>query len=86
MNVTKTKPYYNVKSFPKWNFWEVLAIDKTWPTIDKILLFLLFISENNRYSRCLYKFWNKNISFDMNKRGNLKQIIGKMKKKVNLNP
>jgi hypothetical protein len=28
-----------------------------------------FTSENDRYSRCLYKIWNKIISFDMRKKG-----------------
>jgi len=29
---------------------------------------LTFISEKNRYSKCLYKIWNKIISFDMKKK------------------
>jgi hypothetical protein len=33
---------------------------------------LTFISENNRYSRCLCKIWNKIISFDMRKIGHKK--------------
>jgi hypothetical protein len=32
-------PYYNVKSFKKSNFWEFLAIDKTWPTLNKFYYF-----------------------------------------------
>jgi hypothetical protein len=32
-------PYCNVKSFKKSNFWEFWAIDKTWPTLEKKLLF-----------------------------------------------
>jgi hypothetical protein len=44
-----------------------------------------FISEKIKYFKCLCKIWNKIISFDMKeKRGNLTQAIGKMKKKVNL--
>jgi hypothetical protein len=44
-----------------------------------------FISENNTYFRCLYKIWNKIISFDMRKkRENVRHVIGKVKKKVNL--
>ncbi len=32
-------PYCNVKSFEKSNLWEFLAIDKTWPTLDKFYYF-----------------------------------------------
>jgi hypothetical protein len=32
---------------------------------------LTFISEKNRYFKCLYKSWNKIISFDMRKKGKL---------------
>jgi len=28
-------PYYNVQGSKKWNFWEVLGIDKTWPILEK---------------------------------------------------
>jgi hypothetical protein len=28
-------PYYNVKIFKKWNFWEFWAINRTWPILDK---------------------------------------------------
>jgi hypothetical protein len=34
-------------------------------------IILTFISENNRYSRCLCKIWNKIISFDMRKIGEI---------------
>jgi hypothetical protein len=64
-------PYCNVKKFKKWNFWEFWAIDRTWPTLDKFYYILTFIIEH-RYFRSLYKIWNKIISFDMEKRGNLK--------------
>jgi hypothetical protein len=30
-----------------------------------------FISENNRYFRGIYKIWNKIISFDMKKKGEM---------------
>jgi hypothetical protein len=38
MNVTRTKfmAYCNVKVFKKSNLWEFAAIDKTWPTFNKI--------------------------------------------------
>ncbi len=32
---------------------------------------LIFISENNKYSKCPYKIWNKIISFDMRKKGEI---------------
>jgi DNA-binding PadR family transcriptional regulator len=41
---------------------------------------LIFINEKKRYSSYLYKIWNKIISFDI-KKGNLRQVIGKMEKK-----
>ncbi len=63
-------PYYNVKGFKKSSFWEFWAIDKIWPTLDKISYFT-FISEKNRYFRSLHKIWNKIISFDMRKKGEI---------------
>ncbi len=36
MSVTNQLSYCNVKSFKKWKFWEFWAIDRTWPTLDKI--------------------------------------------------
>jgi hypothetical protein len=35
---------------------------------------LTFISEKNRYFKCLHKSWNKIISFDMRKKGKLSKI------------
>jgi hypothetical protein len=60
-------PYQNVKSFKKSNFWEFWAIDKHWINFT----ILTFISKNNRYFRCLYKIWNKIISFGMRKKGEM---------------
>ncbi len=31
--------YYNVQGFKKWFFWELLAIDGTWPTLAKFYYF-----------------------------------------------
>jgi len=59
------------------------AIDKIWPTLDRFY-YSYFHKWTNRYSRNLYKIWNKIISFDMKKRGNLRHVIGKVKKKLNL--
>jgi hypothetical protein len=47
-------------------------------------IILTSISENNRYFTCLYQLWNKFISFDVKKKGNLKHVIGFVKKKMNL--
>ncbi len=68
----------NVKNFKKNQ-----AIDRTWPTLDKFYYFYLH-KWKKKYFRGLYKIWNKIIIFYMKKRGNLRQIIRKMKKKVNL--
>jgi hypothetical protein len=35
-------------------------------------IILTFIIEKNKYSKSLYKIWNKIISFDMKKKGNFK--------------
>ncbi len=35
---------------------------------------LTFISENNRYFKGLYKIWNKIISFDMRKKGEMQDM------------
>jgi hypothetical protein len=43
-----------------------------------------FINENNGYFRCPYRIWSKFLSFDMKKNGNLRWVIGFMKKNVNL--
>ncbi len=42
---------------------------------------LTFMSENNRYFRCLYKIWNKIISFDMKKKRKSKTCHRKSEKK-----
>jgi len=62
--------YCNVKSFKRSNFWEFWTIDRTWPTLDKFTIFT-FISEKNRYFRSLHKIWNKIISFDIRKKGEM---------------
>ncbi len=56
-------PYYNVKSF----FGEFWAIDIEHGSHWINFTILTFISEKDRYFRCLYKIWNKIISFDMRK-------------------
>jgi hypothetical protein len=45
------------------------------------LIIVSFKSENNRYSRDLYKKWSKFISFDMRKKGNVIQVLGFMGEK-----
>ncbi len=59
-------PYCNVKSFTNEiskNFGPLVDYGPHWINFT----ILTFISENNIYSRCLCKVWNKNISFDMKK-------------------
>jgi hypothetical protein len=47
------------------------------------IIIFTFISEKNK-STGVYRICNKIISFDMKKMGNLKQVIGKVKKTMNL--
>jgi hypothetical protein len=61
------------------NFGPLIEHDPHW------INFTILTSESNRYFKCLYKIWNKIISFDTKKRGNLKHVIGKVKKNMNLN-
>jgi len=64
-------PYYIVKSFKKWifgNFEPLIEYGPHW--INFIIL--TFRIGKNRYSKSLYKIWNKIISFDMKKKGNFK--------------
>jgi len=63
-------PSCNIKSFKKSNLWEFWAIDGTWPTLDKFY-YSNSHNEDNRYFRSLYKIWNKIISFDMKKKGEM---------------
>jgi len=61
-------PYYNVKVFKSENFGNFGPLIKYGPHWINFTI-LTFISENNRYSKCLYKIWNKIISFDIKKKG-----------------
>jgi hypothetical protein len=56
-------PCSNVKNFKNEIFGNFGPL-WTWPTLDEFY-YSYFIIENNRYSRCLNKIWNKIISFDM---------------------
>jgi hypothetical protein len=73
MSVKKLSALLQCKFFQKneflGNFGPLIEHGPHW--INFIIL--TFISEKNRYSRCLYKIWNKIISFDRRKiRGSLK--------------
>jgi len=63
-------PYYNVKCFKKSNLWEFWAIDITWPTLDKFCYYFHKWKKKKNF-KDLYKIWNKIISFDMRKKGNM---------------
>jgi hypothetical protein len=71
MSVTKTKcPIVMLKvskSENFENFWSLIEHGPHWINFT----ILTFISENNKYSRRLYKIWNKIISFDMKKKGEI---------------
>jgi hypothetical protein len=87
MNVTKTKCPIVILKVSKseffGNFGPLIEHSPHWINFTIII----FISEKSRYYRCLYKNWNKIISFDTRKKkGNQRKVIGKMKKKVNLSP
>ncbi len=45
------------------------------------VIILTFISEINKYSRCLYKIWSKLISFDMEKKKKVKTSHNLWKKR-----
>jgi hypothetical protein len=72
MNVTKTKWPITMLKFSKnenlGNFEPLIAHGPYW------IHFIIhtFISKKKRYSKCLYNIWNKIISFDMKKKGNLR--------------
>jgi hypothetical protein len=72
VNVYKT---YECDSnlMPYWNFGPSIKHGTHW--INFIIL--TFINENNKYFRCLYKIWNKIISFDMRKKVKCKLDHGK---------
>jgi hypothetical protein len=60
-------PNCNVKSFKKSIFGNFGPLIKHGPHWINFTI-LTFISENSRYFKCLYKIWNKIISFDMIKK------------------
>jgi hypothetical protein len=73
-------PYCNVKSFKSeisGLFGPLIEGGPHWVNYT----ILIFISENNRYSRCLYKIWNKIISFDMREKGKSKTSHRKSEEK-----
>jgi hypothetical protein len=77
-------PYCTIKNFKKSNFLGFWAVDKTWPALDKFCFFI-FLSEKNRYFKCLHKILEQNYFIGHEKkRWNVRHIIGKVKKKVNL--
>ncbi len=78
-------PYCNAKQFKSeifGNFGPLIEHGPHWINFN----ILIFISENNRYSICLYKIWNKIISFDMKKKkGKSKTSHRKSEENMNLN-
>jgi hypothetical protein len=69
------------KKFQKLKFLRILGhvLYRTWPNWINFTI-LTFINEQNRYSRCLYKIWNKIISFNMRKKGKSKTSHRKSEK------
>ncbi len=57
----------NVKSFKNQSFGNFRPLIEYGPHSINFTI-LIFISENNRYFKGLYKIWNKIISFDMTKK------------------
>jgi hypothetical protein len=77
-------PYSNVKNFKKSKFENFEPLREHGLHWINFTIFT-FICETNRYFKGLYKIWNKIISFDMRKkRWNVRQVMRKLKKKVNL--
>jgi hypothetical protein len=63
-------PYYNVKNSKNQisnNFGQLIKHGSHW---IKFIIFT-FIIENNRYLKGLHKIWNKTISFEMRKKGEM---------------
>jgi len=52
MSVTKANALLQCKKFQKMKILEIWAIDRTWPTLDNFTI-IIFISEKNRYFKCL---------------------------------
>jgi hypothetical protein len=73
-------PYCNVKCLESENFKKFGPFIEHGPCWINLTIFT-FISENNRYSRGLYKIWNKIISFNMKKKGKSKTCQSKSEKK-----
>jgi hypothetical protein len=63
-------PYCNVKCFKSEMFGLFGPLIEGGPHWINYII-LIFISEKNRYFRCLYKIWNKIISFDMRIKGEI---------------
>jgi len=60
-------PYYNVNFFKNDHFKNIKPLIEYGPHWINVTI-LTFINENNRYSKSLYKIWNKIISFEMRKK------------------
>jgi hypothetical protein len=76
-------PYCNVKISKNqffWNFGPFIEHGPHWINFT----ILTFISENNSYFRGMYKIWKKIFYLTHKKRWNVRQVMGKMKKKMNL--
>ncbi len=68
MNVTKTKCLITMLNFfLNDHFKQIKPLIEYGPHWINVII-LTFINENNRYSRSLYKIWNKIISFEMRKK------------------
>jgi len=64
MSVTKTKCTLQCKKFQKMKFSKKIGpLIKTWPHWINFTI-LTFMSEKNKYFKCLHKIWNKIISFE----------------------
>jgi hypothetical protein len=73
----------NVKIFKKWNFKKIRPLIEHGPHWINFIIFTC-ISEKRNILETYIKFETKLLFFTWEKRGNLRQIVRKMKKKVNL--
>jgi len=55
-----------------------------WPALNKSYYSYFYINEKKKDILDAYNIWNKINSFDMKKRENIRHVIRKVKKKVNL--
>ncbi len=73
-----------IKSFKKSNFLGFWAIDRTWPALDKFHYFHFPKWKKKKTLNAYIKFGTKSFDWTWKKRWNVRHVMRKVKKKVNL--